>query len=260
MPARAPKGHPSLNLERWRVVVTYFEDGPAEGVLEDQPEEQHTEEHAQPRPVGVRLNDFRERIKGALTNLEPHPMPAQEGEYDVVGEVSGAEHDAGFRGEPQPSEDTAFFEEDELSRFPLARAGYSRAAVDAELAALEKQIEALKGAKPSMSIQEEIERLGEQTASILIVAHNEAQETTRQAQEQADRCIADAASNAVSMTEKAKRDLAEIDNETDAVWRERARLIDDARTVGTALIALADEAAERFPPEHKAAEDSPLSS
>jgi len=31
------------------------------------------------------------------------------------------------------------------------------------------------------------------------------------------------------------------------VWRERARLLDDARAVGAALIALAADAAERFP-------------
>ena len=60
-------------------------------------------------------------------------------------------------------------------------------------------------------------------------------------------CVADAASNAVMITAQAKSQLRELDNETDAVWRERSRLLEDARTVGAALIALAEEAAERFP-------------
>ena len=59
------------------------------------------------------------------------------------------------------------------------------------------------------------------------------------------------------MTENAKRKLADLDNETDAIWRERARLLDDARDVGLALIALAEEALERFPAETKTADVAP---
>ena len=130
--------------------------------------------------------------------------------------------------------------------------GYNRAAVEARIAELEEQIEELRGSEePAISITEEIERLGEQTASILVVAHDQAHETTRLAQEQADRCIADAATNAVAITEEAKQHLRELDNETDAVWRERARLLEDARTTGLALVALAEEAQERFPEESK---------
>jgi hypothetical protein len=60
------------------------------------------------------------------------------------------------------------------------------------------------------------------------------------------------------MTASAKRKLAELDSETDSIWRERARLLDDARDVGLALIALAEEALERFPAEGKTAEAAPL--
>jgi cell division septum initiation protein DivIVA len=102
-----------------------------------------------------------------------------------------------------------------------------------------------------MSITEEIERIGEQTASILVVAHDKAHETTRLAQEQADRCIADAAANAVAITVQAKERLRELDNETDSVWRERERLIEDVRVVSVALGSLATEASARFPAESK---------
>lgn len=193
---------------------------------------------------------FRDRITKALHNLDRRPaghprlesgeqksltvFDAQAEEpYEVIDEVTPASQDA---------------------HFPVGPLGYNRAAVDERIAELEKELEEARAAAPAISITDEIERLGEQTASILVVAHDQAQETTRAAQEQADRCIADAAANAVAMTEKAKRHLHELDNETDAVWRERARLLDDAREVGLALIAMAEEALERFPEEVKTAD------
>lgn len=140
-------------------------------------------------------------------------------------------------------------------RFPLAPFGYNRVAVDEELAELERAlaererelIELREQEKPPLSINEEIERLGEQTASILVVAHDQAHETTRRAQEQAERCIADAAANAIDITSEAKARLRELDEETDAVWRERARLLEDTRTVSAHLATLVQEAEARFP-------------
>lgn len=201
-------------------------------------EEQQAEPHERPR-ASARLADFGDRIARAFANLDRGRVDQLDGEqdqeteaYDVLADVPGVEQD---------------------SRFPLGPLGYNRTAVDERIAQLERELSELREAgeaqaePPPISINEEIERLGEQTASILVVAHDQAHETTRLAQEQAERCVADAASNAVAITEQAKRELHELDNETDAVWRERSRLLEDARSVGAALIALADEAAERFP-------------
>ena len=91
--------------------------------------------------------------------------------------------------------------------------------------------------------------MGEETSAILRVAHEQASEITRRAETQADRCVQDAAANAVSMTEDAKRKLRQLDGETDAVWAERGRLIEDVRSVATALFSLAEDAADRFPEE-----------
>ncbi len=134
-------------------------------------------------------------------------------------------------------------------RFPIDPMGYERAAVDQYIAELEQQLAQLKQSQPPMSITEEIERLGEQTASILVVAHDQAHETARLAREEADRRVAEAAANAVAITERARLQLGELDQETDVVWRERTRLLEDARAVGVALVGLADEAVERFPAE-----------
>lgn len=143
---------------------------------------------------------------------------------------------------------------DESARFPLAPFGYNRTAVDEHVAKLERELEQLRAKQaPMTSITDELERIGEQTSSILVVAHDQAQETTRLAQEQAERCVADAAANAVKMTAEAKAKLRDLDAETDAVWRERERLLEDVRVVSAALANLANQASERFP----AAEPAP---
>jgi cell division septum initiation protein DivIVA len=139
------------------------------------------------------------------------------------------------------------------SRFPVAPLGYNRQAVDEQFAELEIELTELReelaqashGEAP-MSIQEELERIGEETASILVVAHDKAHETTRMAQEQAERCVADAAANAVAITEEATRKLQELEAETDGVRRHRKRLIADVRTISGSLQSLADDAERRF--------------
>ena len=222
---------------------------------EPDPDGFELDDDAEPRAsVGVRMAEFRGRITRALATFDggsvsnasldpglPSPAGGAVGEsqetqaFDVLGDVPER---------PSPA-----------SRFPVGPLGYSRAAVDEHVAALERELEALRERRverePAISITEEIERLGEQTASILVVAHDQAHETTRLAQEQADRCVADAASNAVAITEDARRQLQALDLETDTVWQERARLLEDARQVGTALTALIDEAETRFPEELK---------
>lgn len=142
---------------------------------------------------------------------------------------------------------------DGSSRFPVAPLGYNRQAVDQQVADLESELTELREAlahashgEAPMSIQEELERIGEETASILVVAHDKAHETTQMAQQQAERCIADAAANAVSITEEATRKLQELEAETDGVRRRRERLIADVRNVSGSLRSLADDAERRF--------------
>ena len=138
--------------------------------------------------------------------------------------------------------------EPDHKRFPTALHGYDRDAVDEHLAALEAEIDDLQARRlPAPTVESEIERVGAETTAILKVAHEQAAEITRRAQTQADKCVADAAANAVAMTEDAKRKLRQLDSETDAVWAERGRLIEDIRNVATALFSLAEDAADRFP-------------
>ncbi len=147
------------------------------------------------------------------------------------------------------------------ARFAVAPLGYNRQAVDRHVSELEHELAELRAAltehshqEAPMSIQEELERIGEQTASILVVAHDKAHETTRDAQEQAERCVAEAAENAVRITDEANRKLREIEAETESVQRRRERLIADVRRIQGSLGALADDADTRVVPSSVASE------
>jgi vacuolar-type H+-ATPase subunit H len=195
------------------------------------------DEPATRRSAGSRLAELGDRLSktfGSTDRVKPE-APC----WEADGDLEYAGDDTVDVAEP--------FEE---PRFPIARQGYDRHAVDEHVADLERELAQLRaGERSDISVAAEIERIGEQTSAILLVAHDKAQETMHQAQEQADRCMADAASNAVAITEEASRRLRQLDSETDSVWRERARLIDDVRHVSSALAMLAQEAGDRFPAE-----------
>jgi hypothetical protein len=140
-------------------------------------------------------------------------------------------------------------------RFPVTMHGYDRDAVDQHVDALERELAQLRDRdQSSEAVSAEIKRIGEQTAAILQVAHDQAHVTRRDAQTEADRCLQDAAANALKITDDAQQRLRQLDHETDQIWRDRGRLIDDVRAIATALFALADEATGRFPTDRAKAE------
>jgi hypothetical protein len=193
------------------------------------------DEQAKRRTPGTWFADMGDRLARGFNSFDRPPTDEPEWEsYDDPG---------------QPTEQVEAMEwEPDRKRFPTALHGYDRGAVDEHLAALEAEIDDLRAHRmPAPSVEAEIERVGEETTAILKVAHEQAAEITRRAQTQADKCVADAAANAVAMTEDAKRKLRQLDSETDAVWAERGRLIEDVRNVATALFSLAEDAADRFP-------------
>jgi hypothetical protein len=67
-------------------------------------------------------------------------------------------------------------------------------------------------------------------------AREEAERLVREAREEADRTIASAEAR-----------VRQIGIDTDALWQERLRLIEDAQATAVSLSALAEEAAGRFP-------------
>jgi hypothetical protein len=199
------------------------------------------EEPVERRSRGSRFGDLGDRLARTFSKLE-HP--------EANGERPG-------RVEPPVIEESPVAWDAPLPRFPISRQGYDCAAVDEHIAELEeelteldREIAALRAQpQPGGEVAAEIERIGEQTSAILIAAHEQAKETTHLAQAQADRCIADAAANAIATTAEANRELRELESAKTSLGRERAGLLEDIRGVAAALSQLADDAAERFPAE-----------
>jgi hypothetical protein len=190
------------------------------------------------RPVAARLADLGDRIARTLPQPKhayPPEPPYGDGDYRV-GRLARSVQD------------------EVLPPFPITRQGYDCDPVDAhiaeleqEIAELERELDALRSQLPTRdAVAVELERVGEQTSTILVAAHDEAQQTVRLAQTHADTVIADAASYAVALTEQATLQLRELESQTEAVAHERARLLDEIRSTARALGSLADTSAERF--------------
>jgi DivIVA domain-containing protein len=193
------------------------------------------------RSPGVFFADLGDRLARGFNSFDrPQPDDPDWEPYDDV-------------DQPTTAVDTIPPPEPQRKRFATALHGYDRDAVDDYIDGLEHEIGQMAAklsaqrSSPSSAIEAEISRVGEETSAILRVAHEQAAEITRRARVEADRCVADAAANAVAMTEDAKRKLRQLDSETDAVWAERVRLIEDVRNVATSLFSLAEDASDRFP-------------
>ncbi len=202
------------------------------------------EKGAKRQTTASRFGDLSDRLSRAFTGSE---------RKDGAWEEPGGDEEYALRDEREPEWDHV------VPRFPVVRQGYETTAVDAhiadleqELSELDRELSELRAHVPTENrVEEEIQRIGEQTSAILLAAHDKAHETTRQAQEQADRVLKDAAANAIAVTKDANRQLHELETEKLSVWRERARLLEDVSNLSNALARLSAEAGKRFPAEPK---------
>jgi DivIVA protein len=203
------------------------------------------DEPARRRSPGTFFADLGDRLARGFNGFDrPQTDEADWEEYDEL-------------DQPTEAVDTLGSSEPSRRRFQTVLHGYDRDAVDDYIAGLEHEIgqmaaklsaqRSAPAPAPAPSVEAEIARVGEETSAILRVAHEQAAEITRRARVEAERCVADAAANAVAMTDDAKRKLRTLDSETDAVWTERMRLIEDVRNVATSLFSLAEDACDRFP-------------
>jgi cell division septum initiation protein DivIVA len=152
-------------------------------------------------------------------------------------------------GEPPAAED-ATMTVAVARRFPLVWRGYDRYTVEQRIDDLENELSTLSAELAAVgTVPGEIDRLANETAAILRVAHEQAESVTAAAQVDADRLIADAHIQAQAVTRAAEQKLRQLDADTDAVWAERARLLEDVRRLAGALGTLTGDALQRFPPE-----------
>jgi hypothetical protein len=139
--------------------------------------------------------------------------------------------------------------------FPVALRGYDRLAVDAYVQRASQLVAELQATRsPEAAVRRALERVGEQISGILQRAHETAEEITAQSRREAEDRLEKSRVEAREIEAAAQQRVRDLDVDTDRIWAERGRIVDDARELAQQLIALAETAAERFPP---AAETTP---
>ena len=152
---------------------------------------------------------------------------------------------ASLPGDPLPSpEDTDF---------PRARRGYDPMAVDAYVRRTNQLIADLQArSSPDAAVRRALERVGEQISGILQRAHDTAEQITTTSRREAEDRLEHARHEAAEIARSGEQRIKDLDADADRIWAERLRIIEDARELAAQLTALADDAAERFPPADEA--------
>lgn len=132
--------------------------------------------------------------------------------------------------------------------FPIVLRGYDRLAVDAYVKRTSQLVAELQATRsPEAAVRRGLERVGEEVAGILQRAHDAASEITAHSRGDAEDRLEKARAEAAQITAGAERRLKELDTETDRIWAERQRIVEDAQTLARQLLELAQSAAARFP-------------
>lgn len=140
-------------------------------------------------------------------------------------------------------------------RFPWSLRGYRRSAVDQHIAELERELSELDrelaelqaAATLREEVAHEMRRIGEETAGILIEAHDRRETITRTAEQEAQRVLADATARATAITAESESRVRELEAQRESVHRERDRLLENALTASAAIAEVVSAAHQQIP-------------
>ncbi len=133
--------------------------------------------------------------------------------------------------------------------FPVVLRGYDRFEVDEYVKRTTELVAELQATRsPEAAVRRALERLGEQISGILQRAHESAKQITAQSRSESEDRLERARQEAAQIKAAAEQRLTDLDADTDRIWTERHRIIDDVGALARKLEALARVAAERFPP------------
>ena len=134
--------------------------------------------------------------------------------------------------------------------FPTALRGYDRLAVDAYVRKTSQLVAELQATRsPDAAIRRALERVGEEVSGILQRAHETAARVTSQSRSEAEDRLEVARQEAAQIVGSAEQRVRELDAETDRIWAERHRIVEDTRELAQELLGLTDTAANSFPAE-----------
>jgi cell division septum initiation protein DivIVA len=138
--------------------------------------------------------------------------------------------------------------------FPLVIRGYDRRSVDEYLEATSARLAELEALQsPSVAVKEALERVADDTGGILKEAHEIAHGVLSRAREEAQRLVSEARREADRTVASGEARVRQMALDTDALWQERMRLIEDAQVVAASLAEIAEVAVSRFPAEEEPA-------
>jgi DivIVA domain-containing protein len=136
------------------------------------------------------------------------------------------------------------------AEFPTAMRGYDRHAVDDYVEQITRLVGELHATRsPEAAVRRALERVGDQISGVLQRAHETAEKITAQSRMEAEDRLERARREGLTMIESAERRVRELDADADRVWAERARIVADAEALSGQLLAVARDAAARFPDE-----------
>jgi len=134
--------------------------------------------------------------------------------------------------------------------FPTTLRGYDRLAVDAYVQKTSQLVAELQATRsPDAAIRRALERVGEEVSGILQRAHDTAGQITAQSRSEAEDRLEAARREAAQIVSTAEERVRELDAETDRIWAERHRIVEDTRDLARELLTITDSAAGRFPAE-----------
>jgi DivIVA domain-containing protein len=138
------------------------------------------------------------------------------------------------------------------AEFPTAMRGYDRHAVDDYVEQVGNLVAELQATRsPEAAVRRALERVGEQISGVLQRAHQTAEQITAQSRGEAEDRMEQARREAATILDAARRRVRELDADCDRIWAERQRIVADAEDLSGQLLAVARDAAERFPAEDK---------
>jgi DivIVA domain-containing protein len=136
------------------------------------------------------------------------------------------------------------------AEFPTVMRGYDRHAVDDYVEQVGNLVAELQATRsPEAAVRRALERVGEQIAGILQRAHETAEQITAQSRGEAEDRMEQARREGAAILDAAQRRVRDLDADCDRIWAERQRIVADAEDLSGQLLAVARDAAERFPAE-----------
>jgi cell division initiation protein len=138
--------------------------------------------------------------------------------------------------------------------FPIVLRGYERDAVDDYVRRTSQLVAELQATRsPDAAIRRALERVGEEVSGILQRAHDTGARITAQSRSEAEDRLEKARQEAAQIVARAEERVRELDAETDRIWAERQRIVDDIDELARELLTVTASASDRFPPDQAVA-------